>query len=99
MGGRGAGGSRSKNLLEGPTKANASSGAQSEALDEGREVGAPPAAGTGKPGQSAHTIVSELIAQLIPQTFFCCNFPVQNYRIYSRTNFCYNFPFSSRTDL
>ena len=27
------------------------------------------------------------IVQLIPQTFFCCNFPVQNYRINSRIYF------------
>ena len=35
-----------------------------------------------------HTIVSEIIAQLIPQTSFCCNFPVHNYRIDSCTKFC-----------
>ena len=40
-GGRGARSNRSKNLLEGPMKANASSGAESEALDGGREVGHP----------------------------------------------------------
>ena len=46
------------------------------------------------------TIVSKMIAQLIPQTFFCCNFPVKNYQINSRTNFCCTFYFvSSRTDL
>ena len=30
------------------------------------------------------------IAQLIPQTFFCCNFPVRNYRMNPRTNSCCN---------
>ena len=37
------------------------------------------------------TIVSKINAQLISQTFFCCNFPAQNYRIDSRTNFCCTF--------
>ena len=41
-----------------------------------------------------------IIALLIPQTFFCCNFPVQNYRRNARTNFCCNFCLaSSGTDL
>ena len=36
---------------------------------------------------------------LIPQTFFCCNYPVKNCRINSRTNFCCTFYLvSSRTD-
>ena len=36
-------------------------------------------------------IVSEIIAQLIPQTFFCCNFRDKNNQINSCTNFCCNF--------
>ena len=40
--------------------------------------------------ERGNSIVSEIIAQLIAQTFFCCNFPVTNYRIDSCTNFCCN---------
>ena len=43
---------------------------------------------------------SEIIAQLVPLTFLCCNFRVKNYRINSHTNFCCNFYLvSSRIDL
>ena len=37
------------------------------------------------------TIVSEIIALLNPQTFFGCNFLVQNCRSNCWTNFCCNF--------
>ena len=53
-GGREAGGSRSKNLIEGPWKANARPGAHSEAPGWSSGGGASPAPRTGKPGQSAH---------------------------------------------
>ena len=40
--------------------------------------------------QNIETIVSKINAQLTPQTFSCCNFPVQNYRINPHTNCCCN---------
>ena len=46
-----------------------------------------------------NTIVSEIIAQLIPQPFFCCNYRVKNYQMNSSTNFAVSFLVSRRASI